>query len=260
MGVRTVVREVQESSLVFDQWWLELWDEPSDSTAGIWAEVARVVKAEEPRILLIANPPAHWEQASVTLDGTFRRLAPYVDVWWPFHTHLTAEDGSHLAFMRGTGKPIGYYATPGIFVSKAETAAYGFYRKAAWQAFLHDLQGMGFWAYNSYYGNPWDDMDSGVVDWPDAAVVYPGLWGPIPSRNWEAFRDGLDDYRLLRFLSLEAARAQEASDPYSRERGVELSQALRVLAADMDKAQTVSEVEAVRDRLYDLAADWISRV
>ncbi len=64
-----------------------------------------------------------------------------------------------------------------------------------------------FWAYNTYYGDPWNDFDVGGVDSPDAAVAYPGVLGPIPARNWDAFGRGVEDYQMVRLLENWLAKA-----------------------------------------------------
>src|SRR5690606_31562741 len=127
--------------LDYGDWWLEIWDEPKDRTAEVWAYVARIVKEEDPSVVIMANPAAHWSETSVTLEGTFRVLDPYVDIWFPFQGHLS--DGEVLDFLRNTSKPVGFYWTPGIFLSKRESAAYGFWRKVYWTAFQYELDLIG---------------------------------------------------------------------------------------------------------------------
>lgn len=118
---------------------------------------------------------------------------------------MTVENGSHLKFVQQTGKPVGFYTTPGN--SKDENAARSVYRQMAWTALHFGVDGFGFWAYNTYYGDPWNDFDVGGVDSPDAAVAYPGVLGPIPARNWDAFGRGVEDYQMVRLLENWLAKA-----------------------------------------------------
>ncbi|MGN6802247.1 MAG: hypothetical protein ACTHJN_10090 [Ginsengibacter sp.] len=74
---------------------------------------------------------------------------------------------------------------------------YSFYRLMAWDAFVKDVTGIGFW---SYTGDPRIkrvtdafrdlNMDYGVVyDGPGKSI--------ISSRRWEAFSLGIEDYQVL---------------------------------------------------------------
>lgn len=58
-----------------------------------------------------------------------------------------------------------------------------------------DAKGVGFWAYSDTSGSSaWDDFDGRR---PDYAVVYENKNGPVSSRRWEAFREGIEDYQLF---------------------------------------------------------------
>jgi len=60
------------------------------------------------------------------------------------------------------------------------------------------------WAYQSPRGNPYDDLDG--IDW---CAAYPGDDGPIPTIEWEALREGIDDFRYVYTLEHAIARARE---------------------------------------------------
>ena len=66
----------------------------------------------------------------------------------------------------------------------------------AWNAWNIGASGIGFWSYSDTQGSSaWDDFDGVRPDW---AVVYEGDGKPITSRRWEAFREGVEDYKLLK--------------------------------------------------------------
>ncbi len=84
---------------------------------------------------------------------------------------------------------------------------YSYYRLLPWKAFQRGQTGAGFWIY--YYGSgfkpgdvPWSDTlrpqgFSGVVYGAKSSPV-PGLSENIvPSRRWEAWREGVEDYQYL---------------------------------------------------------------
>ena len=126
-------------------------------------------------------------------------VAPYVDVWCPVAHHVESRPEG-LAFMRSTGKPIWTYMCGS---GKGVTPMTN--RVLPWLAFRYDLQGCTYWTYMSGYGDLWDDTDGTQSDW---TKIYPGLRGvPVSSRRWEAWREGLEDYCLLRALRERAAGA-----------------------------------------------------
>lgn len=71
------------------------------------------------------------------------------------------------------------------------------YRALSWQAWKLGATGVGLWSYSDTTGSSaWDDLDGRR---PDFAMAYEDKNGgaPIPSRRLEAFRDGLEDFRML---------------------------------------------------------------
>lgn len=73
----------------------------------------------------------------------------------------------------------------------------GFYRSQAWKAFKAGATGIGFWAYadTGGKGSAWNDLDGSR---PDYAVIYDDDTDIISSKRWEAWREGVEDYELLR--------------------------------------------------------------
>jgi hypothetical protein len=43
-------------------------------------------------------------------------------------------------------------------------------------------------------GNPFEDLDSPYSDW---FIFFPHQGGPLPTPNWEAVREGIDDIRYV---------------------------------------------------------------
>ncbi|MBM4083068.1 MAG: DUF4091 domain-containing protein, partial [Planctomycetes bacterium] len=67
------------------------------------------------------------------------------------------------------------------------------------------------WIYQSYKGDPFDDTDGPVEKGHDFGYAMPSAEDgitPVPTRHWEAFREGVDDIRYLCLLEdlVEAAR------------------------------------------------------
>jgi hypothetical protein len=62
---------------------------------------------------------------------------------------------------------------------------------------LTDLDGVMPYVYQRVEGDPYNDFDVGLANERDLNTAYPSLEGGIDTIEWEAFRAGLDDYRLL---------------------------------------------------------------
>ncbi len=81
---------------------------------------------------------------------------------------------------------------------------YGYY---TWR---QDLDGMNSWGFNTAEnsrGNPYEDLDHDRNDWN---LAYPHAGGPLPTPNWEALREGIDDVRYV--YQLERLIKQKAAD------------------------------------------------
>ena len=61
----------------------------------------------------------------------------------------------------------------------------------------HDLDGMSSWGPGTTQnsrGDPFEDLDSPFSDW---FIFFPHPDGPLPTPNWEAVREGIDDVRYI---------------------------------------------------------------
>ncbi|MCH8926991.1 MAG: DUF4091 domain-containing protein, partial [Proteobacteria bacterium] len=81
------------------------------------------------------------------------------------------------------------------------------YRLLHWDAWNWGLEAGGKWVYlhSTVTRDVWSDYDSTV--W---GMAYPGVDAPIPSKRWEAWRDGIEDYELMQQL---AQAAEATGDP-----------------------------------------------
>jgi hypothetical protein len=95
--------------------------------------------------------------------------------------------------LRASGKPRwAYYYSEGNNDKTQDPT--GHYLSKFWWAFANDVTGMGYWA-QQYYGDPW--YRQGWKESYDTALWYPIEGGVIPSRRWQAWRQGWQDYLLL---------------------------------------------------------------
>ena len=69
------------------------------------------------------------------------------------------------------------------------------YRNLSVNAWANELKGVGFWSYDgTSKTSAWNDSDGYRADY---AVVYESENGPVSGRRWEAFSEGVEDYKLF---------------------------------------------------------------
>jgi hypothetical protein len=79
------------------------------------------------------------------------------------------------------------------------SSGFGFYRRPA--------EAMYYWHYQCFQGDPFNDFDGTCRD---HCAAYPGEDGtPIPTIDWEAIREGIDDMKYIATLKAYARKAAE---------------------------------------------------
>ena len=170
-----------ERGFDYEDWALYIVDEPSAARAAMARTVGEAVDAADPDIRIFENPYGAATEADMELMG------PVVDIWCP--SLDTAKD-ERLTFCRESASEVWMYQVLGKTSSPLRA-----FRIAFWEAFAKDLRGFGFWDYADTGGSVWDPWDA---DRHDYAVVYDGAEDElIPSKRWEAYRDGAEDHALL---------------------------------------------------------------
>lgn len=199
-----------------DDWALYPFDEPrgspdSDATGlGYLKNLITTIKAVPAysQIKFFANPTS--DTKTPLLTSQLDALSGLIDWWQPAYAlfdNSLAGTGADTpeafrAFFNGLHKPWAVFHNPG---SPAKTALpLNHYLLMGWNAYTFGASGTGFWSYSDIqYGgvtpaSAWDDFDSTRPDW---AVVYENKFapsaGPISSRRWEAYRQGLQDLNLI---------------------------------------------------------------
>ena len=181
-------------------------------------EIAQLVKQTDSRVKIYANSFGNG-------PGDFVKLRGYVDIWC-FQVSHCDRHHNWLEMIKGFGKEIWLYEA---LAPAKSFSPYTYYRLMSWRAFELGLTGAGFWTYINHYKTPgWDDtgVPSGYYN-----AVYRQYNSPvdtsgekiIPSRRWEAWREGIEDYQYLYELKKaialnvsanpqEAKRAQQILD------------------------------------------------
>lgn len=205
--VRSLVAEAQALRLQYDDWFVELWDEPGAGNAAAFGALARLIRKADPAVNIYCNPCfwQGWGNGGVAADEVVAGALggwydECVDISCPLY--LLLRDRPQAGKLFGGERWINSCYTVSSHHAKSEAAEHvSLYRRLAWDAFARGWTGWGFYSYYAPRGNPWNDFDaSWVEDTVDYQVVYPGPRGPIPTRQSEALREGYEDYCLLSLL------------------------------------------------------------
>ncbi|MBI3920079.1 MAG: DUF4091 domain-containing protein [Armatimonadetes bacterium] len=168
-----------------------------ESTRPEVLEVSKLLKEADPKARLFLNPTGGCQQAEL------EALVPFVDTWVPNAEHFVLPNAKEYQLMKSSGRQLWMYTC----VNGKNQPPYGYYRLKHWLAFREGITGIGFWGYADSGGwtddNPWD--------WAlgDFTLIYTDKHAPrdvrlneriSPSKRWEAFREGAQDYMLLAML------------------------------------------------------------
>jgi len=165
-------------------------------------------------------------------------------LWWP-----PSEDGDKLlALQRRHGVTIGAYqcSSPMRVAPLVD-----YFRLYPWQAWRMGVQLVAYWTYlGATRGDSdfWDvHYEKGFRGHGPSGMVYWSAGGRLnPSKRYEAFREGMEDYCYLWILNRRIAAA--------RERGQDVAAAEKVLADSVSAAldaKTMETLETLRRRLAE---------
>lgn len=145
-------------------------------------------------------------------------VAPHVDIWCVAIDYYNHFKGTHKSqreaifeFCRAQKSELWSYENT---VRNNEHGPHRLYRLKPWGAVRLGLGGYGFWAYNTWKGDPWKVRDAEGQPKPGAgtersSVVYSGTT-PVSSVRWEALREGLNDVKYIDVLRSAIAAAKQA--------------------------------------------------
>jgi outer membrane protein assembly factor BamB len=217
--VREMAKHFKEVGWDYDRWALYPYDEPWLTGFTIvepLREFCEMVKRADPKVRNYTDPAGRVKAEYLEefkdlidifqLEGNLMRRDPELLQW--------CQDNARV-FWR-------YEATdPG-----KDLLPLGYYRGYAWQAWHFGTQGAGFWCYQ-YYDIYWP------LEQTHWSVVYQTNDEVVPSRRWEAVRDGQEDYRLFHALRTEIQSARAAG-----------------------KAQAADEAQALLDQAVADVVGW----
>ncbi len=200
---RAVVAGLQQRGFGHDRVAWYLADEPCNAArANAVVAAGQALRKADPQAKIIENP------YSAAPRALLEKMDPVVDVWCP---ELKWAQGDLLEFFRRGSKMLWSYQ-----VLSRGADAFARYRLSFWDCWQKGMTGQGFWDYADCGGSVWNAHDGGRTDY---AVVYDGdAEELIPSKRWEAWREGIEDYTYLWMLreAIAAGRGSEADRTAAR--------------------------------------------
>lgn len=193
--IQGLVSAAQALNLTYDQWWVELWDEPQEANAALFGVLAGWIRQTDPQIRIYMNP-LFWRPNHAPPEVVVENLGGYyndrVDISVPIATLVLDEAISTQTLWQAPR------FVNALFMHPASRAGRGI----AWRAYELGFNGWGYYCYYAPRGDPWDIRTWSELDYR-YQMVFPGPRGPIITPLYETMRDGWEDYRLLK--ALEAA-------------------------------------------------------
>jgi hypothetical protein len=178
------------------EWAFMFIDEPVDTewTTKV-VPLATWVKEVDPEILIYQNWNNQDVETLILAEG-----ADLVDYYVPTHSRVKT-DTNLRDFVAGLDAPSGKYDSS----SAPDRDPYLDYRLSHWYAWDWGLNSNGKWTYIDTTHDIWNDYVGSIQ-----AMVYAGEDRPISSKRWEAWRDGIEDFELMKLLQ---AEAESSGDP-----------------------------------------------
>jgi hypothetical protein len=188
-------------------------------------KIARWMKEVDPNTRNVIDCSTH------DLDEG-RKMDALTDVWMPHFKAWRAAESNKPFFelLRTNGKPLWCYFYSEGSNEKAQDPTRHYLAKF-WWAFSENITGVGYWA-QQYYGDPWYRKDfPGAYD---TSLAYPIEGGMVPSRRWQAWRRGWQDYCLL---ALTRKHFKQAGDEESLTKLNELVKKVAAVPGDPTRAE-----------------------
>jgi hypothetical protein len=222
--IQELVGYMKSRGLDYDRWALHIFDE---SASDDFLECAREIKRIDPRFRI--------SQDHMGSPERMREFEPYVDIWIPIFRDL---DKPGMEVMRASGKPVWMYdcgTTPMFATSR--------HRFLPWRAWRYDLDGVTIWTYSqNHWNDPSRDQNFGLF-------FGAADGGSVPSKRWEAWREGLEDYL---YLYLYDAELEKQGEPTPRDQDL-LEQARALGAEDPSPIERYDEVRVqIAHRILEL--------
>ena len=197
--IRYLTEYFKSKGLSYDDWALYLWDE---YIGPEYIKLGKVLREIDPKIKFFTTklqPPQYLKEA-----------LPYIDIVSPHESFFLRED------RKDDIKMVMKKFKKGKLIITTHTSGFGhklyppsFYRIKGWRSFASGINGVGYWSVGSGYAYVFPDQFDIQPGGVDVGTIYPTSSGCITSRRWEAFREGIEDYRYLYLLKEEIKKVKD---------------------------------------------------
>lgn len=237
--IRSWTAHCLELGLGYNDFAFYPFDEPSDALIRLGQPVYAAIRAADPKARVFMTV------VHESTPPVLATVAGSVDVWCHHlnrnRAGLTPIPADKQAFYAARQQ-----AGSGLWLYNAQEPdksfpPLGHYRQLFWRAWAAGAVGAGVWNYadtgHGKFTSAWTDLDGTREDFSlvyDAATAPEGISrreAQIPSRRWEAFRDGIEDYAYLWQLRQAAIQARAAGRPLMEAETV-LTEVAAAVAAD----------------------------
>jgi len=203
------IRHLEEIGLPSDRYFMYVYDE---NTSPEVQQVYQLLKETAPDIRLLVNPTSGYD------PDQLRAIAKYVDIWMPSYEALIQPHPEDFEFLRSTGRTLWMYSC----INGTPMPLYDYYLRRHWVGWDLGVTGIAQWAYADHGG--WNSSNS--WDWVIGAfaTIYTRANAPrelqteepiIPSKRWEAWREGSQDAQLLTMARTAASAAPALEEKLS---------------------------------------------
>jgi len=200
--ITAIVEHAQERDIEPERLCLLLVDEPSsEKNEQLIIDCARALKRAQPRITVFEDP--------VRPDPTqaLQEMYDVSDILCPNLPRLMTGGQSAVDFyqeQQRAGKRLFIYQCSG---PHKLLDPHTYHRLESWYAWRLGATGIGFWGYidNRPTGSSWDNFKCGGTSY---SLVYADDRHLADSKQWEAVREGVEDYTYLAMLRDELAKRE----------------------------------------------------
>ena len=178
--IKKLVEGLQKRGIGYDRFLLVWFDEPNTMKVNTLAQYAKIVHEADPKIRFYSN-------FNNALNHDYvKKLAKTVDIIAPEYREISPET---IKILKNSGREIWMYR-----VQSKDTLPQNI-RKSFWMLHKNNIKGATFWCYS----------DNNVEWSPRGTHCYSVIYGGdsrelTPSKRWEAWREGIEDYTLLTML------------------------------------------------------------
>jgi hypothetical protein len=171
-------------------------DEPRDAELDLLYSIAKKIKYIDSNIKIYTNPIE--SKNKFTQKNRLNKLIPVVDYWQPKMSFAK----NNKDFFAGLERDWRVFHVPPSPAKRANVV--NDYRLLGLNAWALGASGLGVWSYSdTAKSSAWDDFDGIRPDW---SMVYEENGSVVSSIRWEAYKDAVEDLKLLRASGLAATQ------------------------------------------------------